>query len=290
MKELNMNYQLGDIISEKDVRTLAREYAKTLLEVIRGPATSKKAKLLMMTESLDFSIPIDEISFSGGVAEMIYGNDKGYTEYNDIGKYLAEEINIVLQDLNLSVIEPKNKIRATVIGAGSYSLSVSGSTCFFDENIELPLNNIPVVPVNISSKNLSPEHIKDEITRAFQNFNINEGEDLFALYFMDPLNYPFRIQSDRMLSIFTKGIESSLPNSVANKKLIIIILGIDGAKVLGIKIRRETLIQDSLICLDELSLEAGDWIDIGAPLNPPPHQAFPVTIKSLVFSPRKDSS
>ncbi|MHA2399491.1 MAG: ethanolamine ammonia-lyase reactivating factor EutA [Promethearchaeota archaeon] len=46
-------------------------------------------------------------------------------------------------------------------------------------------------------------------------------------------------------------------------------------------LRRETSIQENLICLDELSLQAGDWIDIGAPLHE--GQAYPITVKSLVF-------
>ena len=71
MKELDMKYQLGDFISEEDVRTIAHEYAKALVEVMRGPATSRIAKELMMTNDLDFSIPIDEFSFSGGVKRPI---------------------------------------------------------------------------------------------------------------------------------------------------------------------------------------------------------------------------
>ncbi|MHA2396886.1 MAG: ethanolamine ammonia-lyase reactivating factor EutA [Candidatus Thorarchaeota archaeon] len=40
--------------------------------------------------------------------------------------------------------------------------------------------------------------------------------------------------------------------------------------------------QHNLICLDELFLEDGDWIDIGAPLQS--GQVVPVTVKSLVFN------
>ena len=108
-----------------------------------------------------------------------------------------------------------------------------------------------------------------------------------ALYFKDPIQYSLRISRDDFLSMFAKGIEMSLPNSIANNKIIIIILGVDGAKVLGLRIRHETSIQSNLICLDELILEVGDWIDIGTPLNPPPQQAFPVTVKSLVFNRNK---
>ena len=34
--------------------------------------------------------------------------------------------------------------------------------------------------------------------------------------------------------------------------------------------------------MDELELEEGDWIDIGTPLYA--GQAFPVTVKSLIFN------
>ena len=277
MEALSMNYKIDDIIPEEDVRIIAREYAKALLEVMRGPATNTIAKKLMMTEDIDFSIPIDEISFSGGVAEMIYDKNGG-TTYNDIGMYLAEEIKILMSELNLPLIEPENKIRATVIGAGAFSLSVSGSTCYYDENIKLPILNVPVVPVNMD---LREENLKEKVDLALKNFDMKEGEDIFVLYFKDLIN-------PNDLLKFAKEIEKSLPNSVANEKLILIILGFDGAKMLGITLRNETSIKNNIFCLDELNLEAGDWIDIGAPLKD--GEAFPVTIKSLVFNKDKKDS
>jgi ethanolamine utilization protein EutA len=276
MNQLNLNYEISDIITKDDVRMIAHEYAKSLFEVMRGPATSKLAKELMMTDDLDFYIPIDEVSFSGGVAEMIY--DKASEMYEDIGIYIAEEIKSLIKGLKVPLIEPENKIRATVIGAGAFSLSVSGSTCYYDENIDLPILNVPVVPANI---NLRQQNLKSKVKQSLKNFNLTEGEDVFALYFKDLI-----AQND--LEMLAKEIEKALPNSAANKKLIIIILRYDGAKMLGITIRDNTSIKQNLFCLDELELEAGDWIDIGAPLKD--GVAFPVTIKSLVFNKvRKDS-
>ncbi len=283
MKELNMNYKLGDIIPEKDVKTISREYAKALLEVMRGPATSKIAKELMMTEDLDFSIPIDDFSFSGGVAEMIYDRDISHEEYKDIGKYLADEINLLVKELGLSITEPENKIRATVIGAGAFSLSISGSTCYVDEDVALPLNNIPVLPVNVKRREFNFENIKNEINRAFKNYDMKESEDVVALYFKEFIDH-----TDNLLSTLAKAIESSLPHTVSQKKPIILIFSMDIAKVLGIAIRRGTSIQNNLICLDELILEAGDFIDIGAPLYS--GQAYPITVKSLVFNKDKKDS
>ncbi|MBY9001032.1 MAG: ethanolamine ammonia-lyase reactivating factor EutA [Candidatus Heimdallarchaeota archaeon] len=274
MQELNMKYKLGDIIPVEEVRTISREYAKALIEVMRGPAKSEIAKKLMMTDDLDFSIPIDRYSFSGGVAEMIYGNDN---VYDDIGKYLAEEIKILMKEFDLPIIEPENKIRATVIGAGAFSLSVSGSTCYFDKSIEFPLENIPVIPINVRKDEFSPKKLKEEVNLAFKKHDMPEGEELVALYFKDPIH-----RSAHYLLEFAKAIEKALPNSIANNKMIILIFEPDMGGSVGISLRRETTIQNNLICMDELFLDEGDWIDIGAPLYS--GQAFPVTVKSLVFN------
>ncbi len=273
-KELGLDYKIGDIIPEKDAKLVAQEYAKALVEVMKGPAKSKIAKYLMMTEDLDFSIPIDGYSFSGGVAEFIYGTKD---TYEDIGVYLADEIKTLVKKHKLLILEPKNKIRATVIGAGSFSLSVSGSTCYFDKSIIFPLENIPVIKVNMKKEDYSAEKLKKEIENAFRRFDMKEGEDLVALYFKDPI-----YRNNFYLTDFAKAIEESLPNSIANNRMVILIFDQDMGGSVGIALRRDTSLKNNLICMDELELEEGDWIDIGAPLYS--GQAFPVTVKSLVFN------
>ncbi|MFX0108142.1 MAG: ethanolamine ammonia-lyase reactivating factor EutA [Candidatus Hodarchaeota archaeon] len=283
MNELGMTYKMGDQIPEEDARAIAREFAKALVEVMQGPATSPIAKELMMTDDLDFTIPLDAYSFSGGIAEMYYGSDE---TFDDIGVMLAEEIRALVEEKGLPIEEPENKIRATVIGAGAFSLSVSGSTTFHDEKIELPVVNVPVLPVNIEGE-FTPEKVVDAIHRSFTTFDVIEGEDQVALYFKDPL--VSRVYTvDGWLPPFAKAIESAMPNSVSGKKLIILIFGYDVAKRLGLAIRDETSIKNNLLVLDELQLEAGDWIDIGAPLKET--EAFPVTVKSLVFNENKEYS
>ena len=280
MNELGMEYKIGDIIPEDDVRSIAREYAQALVEVMSGPARSRIAKELMMTEDLDFSRPIDEFSFSGGVAEIYYGSEE---TFDDIGRYLAEEIKGLVDELGLPIIKPENLIRATVIGAGAFTLSVSGSTCYFDKSIEFPISNIPIIPVNVTKENYSSDIVKKEIKRAFTKFDMKEGEDLIGLYFKDSL-----YRSYSWLQEFVRAIENSLPKSVSSKKMIILLFESDIGKMVGLMIRRETSIQHNLICLDELFLEEGDWIDIGAPLSS--GQVFPVTVKSLVFNQNKEYS
>ena len=284
MNELGMTYQIGDIIPEEDARAIAGEYAKALFEVMQGPAKSTVAKELMMTDDLDFSIPVDVYSFSGGVSEMLYGSDE---TFDDIGVILAEEIKALVEKEGLPIVEPENKIRATVIGAGAFSLSVSGSTTFFDESVELPLANVPVLPVNSGAPEFTPQDLVDGIRRSFKTFDMVEGEDIVALYFKDFIVSRVYI-GDEWLAPFARSLEEALPNSVSKQRPIILIFGYDIAKRLGLAIRDETSIKSNILVLDELQLEAGDWIDIGAPLKE--NHSFPVTVKSLVFNENKEYS
>ena len=274
MEYIGLNYKVGDQIPREDIERIAAKFAEVLMEVITGPATSSLAKQLMLTDDLIFPGKIDEYSFSGGVAELIYG---GNGSYNDLGPMLADKINSLTPGLTSPIIEPDNKIRATVIGAGAYSLSISGSSGFMDDQISFPLKNVPVIRVDIEEPQLSVAHVISEVNASFQRFDLNEGDEIVALYFKDPVRayYPD-------LELFAKSVEAALPNSINNKIPIILIFEKDIACSVGNVIRRETGLKTNLLSLDELILKEGDWIDIGEPLIG--DQVFPVTVKSLVFN------
>ncbi|MFO7601920.1 MAG: ethanolamine ammonia-lyase reactivating factor EutA [Candidatus Desulfacyla sp.] len=274
MAHLGLDYQLGDLIAAEDMERIAAAFAEVLIEVLTGPATSDLARQLMMTDDLNFPAKIDEYSFSGGVAELIYGGN-GY--YNDMGRPLANKIKSLTHRLSAPVFEPKNKIRATVIGAGAYSLSISGSSGFMDNAISFPIKNVPVLRVDAEAERLSRAHVISRIEDSFRRFDLREGEEVVALYFKDPVRayYP-------ELELFATSIEAALPRSIANRLPIILIFLKDIACSVGNVIRRETGLKTNLLSLDELILTEGDWIDIGEPLVA--GQVFPVTVKSLVFN------
>lgn len=274
MEYLDMDYQIGDRIPKKHIDKIAETFAQVLIEVITGRPTSLLAKKLMITNSLDFTNRIDEYSFSGGVAELIYG---GNGTHNDMGQILADKINLLTPKLNSPVIEPLNKIRATVIGAGAHSLSISGSSGFMDDKLKFPIINVPVIKVDVDESKLSVQHVVSKINSSFQRFDLKEGKETVALYFKDPVKntYP-------KVQLFAESIEAALTHSINNKIPIILIFGKDIACSVGNVIRRETGLKTNLLTLDELDLKEGDWIDIGKPLVG--NQVFPVTVKSLVFN------
>jgi ethanolamine utilization protein EutA len=273
MENLGLTHEIGDPISMADIERIAVKFAEILFEVITGPAVSSLARQLMLTADLNFPSRIDEYSFSGGVAELMYG---GLNNFNDIGHILADKIKLLAPELSAPVVELPNKIRATVIGAGAYSLSISGCSGFRDDRISFPIRNVPVLRVDVDQSKLSTEHIIAQINASFQRFDLNEGEEIIALYFKDPVrvSYP-------QLELFAKSIERALVNTVKNKLPIILIFETDIACSVGNVIRRETQLKTNLLSLDELVLKEGDWVDIGHPLVD--GQVFPVTVKSLVF-------
>jgi ethanolamine utilization protein EutA len=177
MQHLGLNHKTGDRISKTDIKRIASTFGKILFEVITGPAKSRLARQLMLTDNLQFPGRIDEYSFSGGVAELMYG---GLNHYDDIGQILADQINALTPRLDAVVVEPANKIRATVIGAGAYSLSISGSSCFVDDQMVFPIRNVPVMRVDVDPSNLSLKHIVSQIQSAFRRFDRVEGEEVVA--------------------------------------------------------------------------------------------------------------
>ena len=274
MKHLGMEYQTGNRILKRDIDILAKTFAQVLIEVITGQTNSVLTKKLMVTNDLKFTGSIDEYMFSGGVAELIYG---GNGTHNDMGQILSDKINILTSELTSPVIEPLNKIRATVIGAGAHSLSISGSSGFMDNKLKFPIINVPVVKVDVEESKLSVQHVVSKVNSSFQRFDLKEGEETVALYFKDPIrnSYP-------KVELFAKSIEAALPNSIDKKIPIILIFETDIACSVGNVIRRETGLKTNLLTLDELDLKEGDWVDIGRPLVG--DQVFPVTVKSLVFN------
>jgi ethanolamine utilization protein EutA len=130
--------------------------------------------------------------------------------------------------------------------------------------------------VDVDQAKLSVEHVISQINAAFRRFDLDEGEEIVALYFKDPVrvSYP-------QLELFAQSIEATLVYTIENKLPVILIFETDIACSVGNVIRRETQLKTNLLSLDELMLKEGDWIDIGEPLVD--GQVFPVTVKSLVF-------
>ena len=216
----------------------------------------------------DFTIPknLDFISISGGVGEYVGSLNESteWFQYGDIGPLLGIKITQALAPYKSRLILPEEKIRATVIGAGSHSLSVSGSTVGVESSI-LPMRNIPIVKCPAAA---------------------SQWEDVFRS--TRPL---MELYEDEVLAVSIKGEKSPgyrelklLADQIARlyeglKSPVIVLLKEDFAKALSQMIRIHTPCSKPIICLDQIQVEEGDYIDIGSPIG----SAVPVVIKTLVY-------
>ncbi|MFR0985665.1 MAG: ethanolamine ammonia-lyase reactivating factor EutA [Frisingicoccus sp.] len=118
-------YRIGEIMADLLYRWLCREDDR-LLAAITTPGSSE----------FKFNKPIRAICFSGGVADCIYHPAEGsWMRYGDMGVVLGETIRASRLFSDFRVIEAKETIRATVVGAGSYTTSVSGSTITYNRDV-----------------------------------------------------------------------------------------------------------------------------------------------------------
>ena len=273
--ELGYDVSLDDVLSQGQKEDIAYTLASTLVEVLSGTTKSELSEHLMMTKSLPTEAFKGDIlySFSGGVAEYIYGKER--RDFEDLGRLLGERIRELCEERGLKLVETSEKIRATVIGACEFTLQVSGSTTYRSPELGLPIRNLPVVVVNVRKESLTVDHVATQVAAALGRYDIVEGEAPVVLAFHDPVG----IQYDR-LKTFALGLVEALPRTIGEGLPFIIIFDTDVGNSVGNVLYRETGV-GNVLSIDEISLSEGDFIDVGESIIGNP--VFPVVVKSLIF-------
>jgi ethanolamine utilization protein EutA len=276
-EKVGLALRLGKNLDEPSKQLLAQSLADALIEAIEGKQESEITEMLMMTPPLDFQDEVDEVMFSGGVAEFIYGLETN--EYNDLGRLLAQSIVKLVERHKIPMAEPEHRIRATVIGAGQSSLQVSGSTTFLSSGLVYPLRNLPVITPHVPKGKTTMELVRDAIQNALKRFDIKEGIDPLILAFEGSVR-----PSYESLTEFAKGIVAGLPRTTANGTPILMCFDTDIGNSVGNVMKRETGVINEILSIDEISLHEGDFVDIGEPIIE--NVVVPVVVKTLVFEER----
>jgi ethanolamine utilization protein EutA len=163
-----------------------------------------------------------------------------------------------------------------VIGAGNFSLRVSGSTTFLSSGLQYPIRNLPVVTPNVVRGNTSADEVRRAIENAIKRFDIQEGIDPLILSFADAVR-----PSYERLTEFSKGVVSALPRTIKEGKPIMMCFDSDIGNSVGNIMKRETGISNDILSIDEVQLREGDFVDIGEPIIE--NVVVPVIVKTLVF-------
>lgn len=247
---------------------------------IGGTHLQELSKALLMSAPLFNEAeykPYDVVFISGGVGLCFYEKQlPTFDKFNDIGPLLAHCLRNNKEFMQLNLKEPKQTLRATVIGAGAYTLSLSGSTIWLDLN-NLPLRNIPVIHALLDDEHADNNinNLADAWQLAGMRMDLDLNQDLYALYLPKSIatSYSSVLECITAITTFAQN------NNNSNHPLLILCVQ-DMGKILGLLLK-EYIPNRAFAVIDEIQTHAGDYIDIGQTLKG--SEILPVTIKSLAF-------
>ena len=274
MHELGSRVALGKKITQAQKDACAALMAKVLVEVIEHGPTSALARQLMVTAPFRHYrlAQVDYLVFSGGVSEHVYDRDR--TAYGDVGPLLGKHVRDALHVLSKKNIlrEPLEGIRATVIGAGAYTVQASGTTSYISNTRVLPVFGLKVVRAALKQAQPVIEALQQALTK-FDLPYFASGLAL-SLSLDGPLNY----QTVRAVA---EGVAALCQSSESHTSPLYLALDVDVAKSLGGILKEELKVEREVIAIDGIEVGDLDYIDIGAPMGIT--DVIPVTVKSLMF-------
>ena len=235
----------GEIATQAELRELAQSLTQTL-EMAAGlrEPTQLMEKLLTEETGRKWNPPAGEviISFSGGVADCM-AEELPWNQFGDLGPILGQTIRKSSLCRGQYALG-RETIRATVIGAGSYSTQLSGSTVY-SQNVRFPLKNLPVVE---------------------KNSELYEGSVVLSVPGITSPTYAQVREIARELA------QTQPPE-------LYICLEADMAKALGQALAARLPPETRILCIDRIRMGENSYLDVGQPVG----GAFPVVVKTLVL-------
>ena len=274
---MNLPVTVGQRSTAATFTAIAQRMAQVLEEVLGLSTPSPELAMLLTDHDLRRDYLIDFVSFSGGVADCLKPLSGGDDyQYGDIGKFLGEAIADSKILRQLKTLPAAETIRATVVGAGSHTTSVSGSTISVSP-LALPLQNVPVLKLSPEDEMLPVPLWGETIRKKVRWFNLEGEKQNLALAFKGPDNLSF---AD--LTILAQGIISGMAEILCKTCPLIVVIEKDLAKVMGQTLRTLLEFKKDVICIDTVSVQNGDYIDIGRELAD--GNVVPVIVKTLAFN------
>lgn len=269
IRKYSFKIRIGSIPQFEEIKKLTELFAEILYKIIVGSKLDISEQELFIEHGFENN-KIDQVTFSGGVAECIYtdalvNNIKECSIYGDIGPLLGQSIRLLFKEKEIKMREPAEKIRATVIGAGAHSIKLSGSTIIFDNSV-LPKKNMPIAKLFESD-----EEDYNLIKQAMEEKQKIYGDEELAFFMKGPKNPSYSLVKEiaKQIVQFYKGKDRTIVFLVEN----------DFAKALGQTIEVIKGVNGNTVCIDGVYVQEGDYIDIGNSIG----DIVPVVVKTLIF-------
>lgn len=280
MEELIDRYKLdinvGRKIDLEELDKLLSILVRGLEQVVGLGEKSHELDLLVMNTDLRRDYEIEYISFTGGIADCIGENhSRDWMEFKDMGILLGEKIyrSNIMKDIK--ILNPEETIRATVVGAGTHTTEISGSTINVDTHL-LPMQNIPVLRLTEEEEE-NIDGMGDKILEKLEWFDLEEEKQNVALGLKGKRSGSFTY-IQKLADEIIKGMGPIMDR----QEPLIIIVENDMAKVLGQSLNIKLKKKVDIICIDSIKVSDGDYVDIGEPLVL--GKVVPVIVKTLLFN------
>jgi ethanolamine utilization protein EutA len=276
LNDIGLRLETGDSPSLEDLRRFTDRMADLTVELIEG-TSSPLAQKIYLTPPVGVSGKGSVLMFSGGIGHYYYNpipinSVSDVSIHDDVGPLLAESLRKHAVLNSYQIVPPAETVRATVLGASTQTVTLSGSTIWAEREI-LPLKNVPVIRPMLAST-IEPVSVSRSITEAVTRWDVNLATDPFAIAIEldQSLDYESLTQLANGLKEFSNTMPSDRP--------LIVVIERDYAQALGQTVKGLAPSR-ALLVIDQIGLSEGDYIDIGTPLMD--GRVVPLSVKTLIF-------
>ena len=274
-----VSVSVGDRCDELKLTAVTRQMAAALNAYL-GVGTKDIDAILRQIKtpgSSDFPRPekVQAVFFSGGVADLIYHESADTWAYGDIGVLLGRAIRESRLFTDFQKMEPGETIRATVVGAGTYTTTISGSTITYSDDI-FPLKNIPVIKLDEELQEACFAGETEPVIRRIQWVLGQNDEEHFILAMPGKRN-PGYMEMKRAAASIRQIMDRVQPPG----EPILLVIESDIAKAMGQMIRQQPDLKRQVVAIDSIHVEDGEYVDMGKPMMN--GMVIPVVVKTLIF-------
>ena len=274
-----VSVSVGDRCDELKLTAVTRQMAAALNAYL-GVGTKDIDAILRQIKtpgSSDFPVPekVQAVFFSGGVADLIYHESADTWAYGDIGVLLGRAIRESRLFTDFQKMEPGETIRATVVGAGTYTTTISGSTITYSDDI-FPLKNIPVIKLDEELQEACFAGETEPVIQRIQWVLGQNDEEHFILA-MPGKRDPGYTEMKRAAASIRQIMDRVQPPG----EPILLVIESDIAKAMGQMIRQQPDLKRQVVAIDSIHVEDGEYVDMGKPMMN--GMVIPVVVKTLIF-------